>query len=197
MTRRDIAALCCRIVALIVLAWALMYLVEVIPALSSALANKGGYGAGPNYFAAVTGYGMLGCILLLFTMALWWNAEAISRWMAPEDPSPVTGPEMSSEALMPVACTGVGLYAVTRALPTFFRFFTTLLFTPSSLDDILGDSEWKTSLVAEALLMAWGIWLIFGSRGLIRMARWARTAGKDLPPGSPGSPPPEQDAGPR
>ena len=198
MTRREIAALCCRTIALIVLAWALMYLVEVIPALSSALANTDRYGASPNYFAAVTSYGMLGSMLLLFAMLLWWNAEAISRWMAPEDPAPVTGPELSAEALMPVASVGVGLFAITRALPTFFRFLSTIMLTPSTLSEILSDGEWKASLAADALLMAWGVWLIFGNRGLVRILKWARTAGKDFSPATsnypspPGVFPPEE-----
>jgi hypothetical protein len=180
MTRREIAALCCRIVALIVLAWALTYLVQVIPALNSALANTG-RGAGPGYFSAVMGYGMLGCTLLLFAMTLWWNADAISRWMAPEDSVPVTGPELSADALMSVASLGVGLFAITRAAPTFFRFATSVALTQTSLDDFWRDDEWKVALASDALLTAWGAWLIFGNRGLVRIVKWARIAGKEPP----------------
>jgi hypothetical protein len=194
MTRREIAALCCRIVALIVLAWALTYLVEVIPALNLALANSGRYGAGPSYFAAVTSLGMLGSILLLFAMGLWWNAEAISQWMGPEDPEPVTGPELSAEALMPVASMGVGLFAITRAAPTFFRLVTSVALTPTTLGDSW-NNDWKVALASDALLMAWGVWLVLGSRGLVRIVKWARTAGKVSPKTVSTSPPPEDAAG--
>jgi len=112
-------------------------------------------------------------------MVLWWNAEAISRWMAPEDSAPVTGPELSAEALMPVASMGVGLFAVTRAVPTFFRFATSVALTETTLGDFWNDDSWRVSLASDALLMAWGVWLVFGNRGLVRIVKWARTAGKE------------------
>ncbi len=163
MTRREIAALCCRVVALIVLVWAIMYFVMMLQTLGSVMAspNSDRYGAATNLFSTqVIYFGTLGCALVLFSMALAWKARMFSTWMAPDDPAPVTGPELSAEALMPVACAGVGLFAVTRALPTFARAFALLLSTDTSLGWMMADDEWKASLMSDALLAAWGLWLI-------------------------------------
>jgi hypothetical protein len=111
-------------------------------------------------------------------MALAWKAEWFSGWMASDDPTPVTGPEMSAEALMPVACAGVGLFAITRALPTFSRFIFLLLVGDTSLD-AMWTADWKASLISEGLLLAWGLWLLTGNRGLVRLLVWARTAGRN------------------
>ena len=110
--------------------------------------------------------------------------------MASDDPSPVTGPELSAEALMPVACTGVGLFAVTRALPTFFRFIAALASGETTPGEVWADVEWKVSLGADALLMAWGLWLVLGGRGLVRIVAWARSARKESPQPNFDNPPP-------
>jgi hypothetical protein len=60
------------------------------------------YAATATVFPAqVTAFGIVGCAGLLIAMALAWKSELISRWMAAEDQTPVTGPELSAEALMP------------------------------------------------------------------------------------------------
>jgi len=189
MTRREIAALCCRVVALIVLAWGIMYLVIAIQAIIAALAgtNSGRYGSEAGLFSGeVKYYGTFGCALLLYSMALTWKAPLFSAWMASDDSTPVTRPELSAEALMPVACAGVGLYAITRALPTFTRAVVLMLSTDTTLDGILGDDDWKVSLLADGLLAAWGLWLMLGNRGLVRLLMWARSArSPTLPPEPP------------
>lgn len=191
MTRREIAALCCRVVALVVLAWALMYLVMMIYAFGTAIEgpNLGRYGTGTSLLSREVGYfGSLGCALLLFSMALAWKAQLFSGWMATDDPTPVTGPELSAESLMPVACAGVGLFAITRALPTFSRFVALLLAGETTLDEML-TADWKASLLSEGLLLAWGLWLLAGNRGLVRLLVWARSAGSDSSSPTPLEPP--------
>ena len=179
MTRREIAALCCRILAIVVLAWAAMYFVNTVSLLGSAFANSSRFGGVDNpYFDGAKTSGSVGCLLLLFAMTLGWKAELVARWMATDDPEPVSGPEMSADALLPVACTGVGLFAVTRALPTFFRLAAIVATNQSTVGEIWGDDDWKISLLADGLLLAWGVWLVFGNRGLIRIVRWARSARK-------------------
>ena len=87
----------------------------------------------------------------------------------------MTGPEMSADALMPVGCMVAGLFALSRALPTFFRLVSMITLTPTTFGETWDDDEWKISLGADLLLAAWGLWLMFGNRGLIRIVRWART----------------------
>ena len=197
MTRREIAALCCHVVALIVLAWAIMYFVMMLQTLGSVMGspNSDRYGAAASLVSTqVVYFGTLGCSLLLFSMALGWKARMFSTWMASDDPTPVTGPELSTEALMPVACAGVGLFAITRALPTFARVFALLLSTETSLGEIMADNEWKTSLIADALLAAWGLWLIVGNRGFVRLLMRARPAGgPELEQTKPDEPSPRAD----
>jgi len=182
MTRREIAELCCRVMALDFLAWAGMSLVGAVSLLGSAIANSHQFGTMESpYFFPVKILGSLGCFLLLFAMALGWKAEMISRWMAPDDRARVTGPEISSAALMPVACIGVGLFAVTQAASTFFRFFAQIALRESMLGEAWESDDWKISLVSAAMLLAWGIWLMFGNRGLVCLVKWARSVGKESP----------------
>jgi len=190
MTRREIAALCCRVLALIVVAWALTYFAHLLVLLNTAIASSTPTGYPENAFWGVKISGSLGCALLLFAMALGWQAETISRWMASDDPAHVTGPELSADALMTVACTGVGLYAVTRTLPTFFRLVAILASSQSTLGEIWADNAWKISFGADGLLLAWGVWLVLGGRGLARIVKWARSAGKDQQPANSGNPSP-------
>jgi hypothetical protein len=71
MTRREIAALCCRVVALVVLAWSLIYLVMMIYAFGAAIdaATLSRFGSGTSLFSREVNYfGSLGCALLLFSM---------------------------------------------------------------------------------------------------------------------------------
>lgn len=193
MTRREIAALCCRVVALVVLAWSLMYLVMAVQAFTATLGGPNsaryGSGSGPSLTSVeITYFGSLGCVLLLFSMALAWRAQWFTGWMATDDPTPVTGPELSAEALMPVACAGVGLFAITRALPTFSRFVAYLLVGETTFDEML-TADWKASLLSEGLLLAWGLWLLAGNRGLVRLLVWARSAGSDPSSTTPVEPP--------
>jgi hypothetical protein len=176
--------------ALVVLAWGIGYLAQALVLLGYAIENSTPFGTTTNAYWGVKLNGVLGFSLVLLAMALGWQAEALARWAASDDPAPVSGPDISSEALMPVACAGVGLFAITRALPTFFRFVSTIVFTPSALNEVLGDNEWKTSLGADALLLAWGLWLIFGNRGLFRIVKWARSGGKEPLPSNSGNPSP-------
>ncbi|MBI3862023.1 MAG: hypothetical protein HY290_09010 [Planctomycetia bacterium] len=185
MTRREVAALCCRMVALFFLAWGVTQLVLVLPALGSAILGvaSGRYGVVEGIFTPkVTMYGTLSCSLLLVAMGISWKAEAISHLMAADDPAPVTGPEFSAAALMPVACAGVGMFAITSAMPNFLRVMTAVVFTDSTLREYWDDDDWRTSLISDGLLFAWGIWLTFGSRGLIRLILWARSAKPDHAP---------------
>jgi hypothetical protein len=182
MNRREIAALCCRIVALIVVAWALTYFAQMLLQLDLAITNSTSAVRPENLFWGVKLSGSMGCALLLFAMALGWKADAISRWMASDDPNPVTGPDLSADALMPVACAGVGLFAVSRTLPTFFRLAAVLVTGQMTAGEIWADNEWNVSIIADSLLLAWGLWLILGARGLMRVVSWARSAGKELKP---------------
>jgi hypothetical protein len=182
MTRREIAVLCCRVLALVVVAWALTYFAQMLVSLNLAIANSTSSGFPENAFWGVKISGSLACALLLFAMALGWKSNVFARWMASDDPAPVAGPELSAEALLPVASTAVGLYAVTRALPTFLRLAAVSVSGQSTLREIWADGEWKVNLISDFLLLAWGVWLIFGTRGLIHIVTWARSAAPRIEP---------------
>lgn len=182
MTRREIAALCCRVTALVVLSWSVVYFAMMVPILGAAVMGpkSARYGTATSVAASqLATYGTVGCMHLLVAMALAWKARTISRWMASDDPAPVTGPELSAAALMPVACAGVGLYAVTHALPTFFRMIGGMTSGEFTWSDYWNDEAWRSSLISDGLLLAWGIWLTFGSRGLVRLILWAQSAAKN------------------
>ena len=89
MTRREIAALCCRLLALVVLMWAIIFSITMVLALGTVLANSGRPGSSSNAIPGITGFGTVACGLLLFAMTLGWKADWISRWLAPDDPAPV------------------------------------------------------------------------------------------------------------
>jgi hypothetical protein len=48
--------------------------------------------------------------------------------------------------------------------------------------ELWADKEWNVSIIADSLLLAWGLWLILGARGLMRVVSWARSAGKEVKP---------------
>jgi hypothetical protein len=56
-----------------------------------------------------------------------------------------------------------------------------LALTESRLDDFWNDDNWKVDLTSDGLMLAFGVWLTFGSRGIVRLILWARSAAKPAP----------------
>jgi hypothetical protein len=45
----------------------------------------------------------------------------------------------------------------------------------------LAADDWKVSLLTDTLLAAWGLWLMLGNRGLVRVLMRARSPGSSAP----------------
>jgi hypothetical protein len=190
MTRREVAVLCCRVLALVVLAWSFITSASVFPLLGEMLVGPSPYGTGArSRSTTATVHVTATCAGLLVAMALAWKADVISHWMATDDPAPVTGPELSTQALLPVACVAVGLFTIVRALPTIWRLLAGIVYFESSFSEYWADDEWKVSLTSDVIMLALGAWLTFGSREFVRLIMCARSGGSQVTRPTDDSPP--------
>src|SRR5262245_3213490 len=119
MSRREVAELACRVLAL--------YLsVKVLDALWQFSANLFAIRQGYDPNALWTVFLMAGYLVAVFGVAalLWSKTDYFARRMAADDPAPVTRNDWDPETVLSVACAIIGVYALIR-LDTCCRLLPT------------------------------------------------------------------------
>ena len=189
MTKREIAVLACRILALVAALYllqassSLLNLLSVVigPIVNPSLPSPSPSLTTPSLLSIILALSPL-ALLLIFALFLWTQADFLSAKMVGEDDeNRVTLPtDQNAQAL---AFSVVGAYLMTQALPQAARMMTKFLVVSNAAP--LVHRDW-TGLEAPdftfvAAQLALGFWLIFGARGFIALLHHLRRVGRDAP----------------
>jgi hypothetical protein len=178
LTRLEIAELACKILALWIFAQAAL---GITPVLLFCFVAFFQHSSG-SVFAAVTVSALMPLGFLFVGVLLWKKAEAIARRMVGSDPTPVVRTELDAKGLMSIAFAAIGLYAVWASSEDLFRKIAQvfLIVHEQGIDraNIWGNINWNASLLGTLGSLAFAVWLLLGSRGIVRIVQRIRGNGQ-------------------
>ena len=173
MTRLEIATLACKILAVwmfVQTALTAYSLVHMFVGLLIGVFGTGRFGAD----VAAAGLASIHVlVLLLIGLLLWFQASTLAARMVSDDPTPVTRPDITEEAVLAVALAAVGVFALIRVVQSL----ATRIIGMSLAEETWASPRWQADFWSSMIGLALAIWLIFGSRGIARFVLWVRTAG--------------------
>lgn len=114
--------------------------------------------------------------ILIVGLIYWKNAFAIAGRMVSPDPTPVTSHPISVAEVMMVAFSTAGVFIFVKAV----RDVVGMMYLVHRYDlfELNENGFWADPRTWSALAeLALGLWLILGSRGIVRAIRWLRTPG--------------------
>lgn len=115
---------------------------------------------------------------------LWFFPVTVARKLlpgsAPEEPAPAS----SSDEWFLVGARLIGLWTLTRAVPTLIFLIAFFYWSVNPHAEPISNAPTKWSLVTPVLQAVLGLWLLFSARGLLGLLRLARRTGGGIPPES-------------
>ena len=182
MTKRDVAILACRILA--ICAW--LDAVAYVPAffeLADPIFNEDATWSMLDVFMQLN----LALPLVLFSIAgafLWKWSGLIAAWMVGHDLQdhqfePESNPQrLEARDLHVIAFSTLGLYVLIDLIPTITYYANTYVYARPVVGDNRSFQSWLLSTAIEiGARLFLGIWLLFGARGFVALLRKLRTAG--------------------
>jgi len=182
MTGRQIANLCCRVLAVYALMCAIGSLSNALPAIVSA--------ADPRFQRAETIARLIGFIgepILYVGMALflWRWSQLVAAWMVGHDlqdaaNEPDVSPHRPSAAeIHAIAFSTLGLWLVGTSVPLLLAYLTQAWSYGDALSEepVQIRAGWAAAFINETLRVALGVYLLFGASGLVALLRRARNFG--------------------
>jgi hypothetical protein len=179
MSKRDVAELTCRILALYYLVANLHSLIGMPLTLGMggwSLIRHGGWdvmGIGLLFTALATGF------VIVLVWFLWTRAWWIANKLVPDDANYSRWPRLRAADLQVVAFSTIGLITLVNSIRFFARSFG--LYITMLNSDRFGERrmtffEWliMEDTLASLVGCVVGLWLVLGSRGLVRLIRRLR-----------------------
>jgi hypothetical protein len=172
MNRQEVAALICKSLALLLFAVAACFAVTVL-SISITLLMSEPWNRSISSFLVVLLPGLFVFSILIVGIVYWKKSNAIAARMVSADPTPVTLQSINVQDLTVLAFSIVGIVFLVEGILEFLRVVflsREFAFTPSEF--------WYNSATLTALVqLALAFWLVLGSRGIVRLIYWLRTAG--------------------
>ncbi len=178
MTRHEIAALACKILALWLFSqvafYGIPFLMMITVSLFGGLTDRG---INWDQIWASLMSGLLPLGSLIVAIVIWRKAEALAtRMVRPgADTGAVTG--VSTQDALGVAVTAIGVFLIVPALQEGLQILIGLVRHWPSRATLWSDGAWQAQVASWVVYLAVCLWLIFGARGIVRIIGWARTAG--------------------
>ncbi len=195
MTRREIAELACKLMALYLFVNGLFSAEQLLVALLPTIGEAVSFGFRWHRFAPFMTAGSYVAALFAPAALLWWQTEYFARRMVVDDSDPVTAREWNAETLTSIGFVVIGMNAVIQALQLLLTLVISEARDYGSIGSLMG-SQWGVSFAIHVCHAILGIWLMLGSRGLSRVIMRMRTGRPGLaalPPESPPEiPPPDE-----
>ncbi len=182
MTQREIARLCCKVIAI----YALIRAIESVPALGWMMQGGASFGMIEwQMYVQVFFFALPPVVLVAMSVFLWKHAGVAAAWISehdlqddPDEPD-IKPTHANSQELQAVAFAALGLWAIINTLPRFIDMgFRALIPSSSPLAVEFGILS-ASRLVAISLQLVIGVWLLFGSRGLVQLLYKLRNVGLD------------------
>lgn len=177
MTRREIAVLACKFLALWMFAQGVLYGTSTVVL---AIATVGGLftdrDAQWRLLAMLAYTGVPALCVLVAGIVLWKMSGRLAGRMVSDDPTPVTREDISAESVMSIAFAAVGVFVLVPVLRGLAGSLVGLVRGDHTLSD-WADASWHRNLWSSIVGLAFALWLILGSRGIVKVIRRYRTAG--------------------
>ena len=170
MTNAQVVALGVRLFCI----WLGLYLIRHAPALWSLNTQQF-----PDSGAAAA-VGIVSIILIAVTVALWFFPLGVARKLISkatlDQPTPLPIDQVQSAGF----CL-LGLWVLTEAVPrlVYIAFIVYHSTRPNAMVTL--EPHNYAGIAQTVVEFSVGLWLLFGARGLLRVIRWARTAGTGEP----------------
>lgn len=183
MTQREIARLCCKVIAI----YALIRAIESAAVLGWILLgpSSSGITEWQTYVPVFFFFALPPVVLVAMSVFLWKNAGVVAAWISghdlqddPDEPD-IKPTRANSHELQAVAFATLGLWAIINALPRLIDLGFRAMIPPSSSLAVEFGLLSASRLVAISLQLAIGVWLLFGSRGLVQLLYKLRNVGLD------------------
>ena len=153
MTRHELAALACKIIAIYIFFKAFLYVGQLIYVIVSIIAGRDMKVV--DFIPAV--------ILVLLGLLFWNSANWLASKMVSSDPSPVGFTSIGMDGLLTIAFAVFGAYAIVNGLSVVASQVILLGYQ----DERFYAMRWETTVTA-LVWLAVGLWLMFGSKGLAK-----------------------------
>ena len=179
MTRREIAVVACKVLALWMIAQGVFFachglLLFVITAIGS-MTDHARFGWDEMLVMTVTS--TPGLAMLVVGILVWLKAPWLGRRMVGDDPTPVTRSDITSQSVMSITCAGVGVFLLVPTLRDLAGDFILISKTDVPFSEFWRSANWHADFWSTILQLVLALWLILGSRGVVKLFRWSRTAG--------------------
>jgi hypothetical protein len=170
MTNAQVVALGVRLFSI----WLALYLVRHVPAMWSLNTQQF-----PDSGAAAAVV-IVSFILIAVAVSLWFFPLTVARKLIPkatlDQPTPLPIDQLQSAGF----CL-LGLWVLTEAVPRSV-YITFIVYHSTRPNAMVALEPHNYAAIAQTVIeLAVGLWLLFGARGLLRVIRWARTAGTGEP----------------
>ena len=186
MSRSEIAAVACRLLAMA------MFALAAVTA-SRTMAETLVSGAGTTVFrhliealpatmdfAGLSALGadslVAGGMWVLCAVCCWLSAEKIAVQMVGDDPEPVAPAHVTADDVLAGGCRLIGMLILVGALRTAGSLAWIFLLT-EDLPSVFFKSSYGVTAVQTLLEAALAVWLLLGTRGVVGLVFWARNAG--------------------
>jgi len=117
--------------------------------------------------------GIIGLLTLFVAAFLWFfPLTAAKKLLSP--PAATPAPAETLDTWLAMGCALIGLWLLASAIPSMLRDALYLYSSFSQQDDLVDFRRWLAYRCVEVSI---ALWLIFGSRGFVKVFWWARNAG--------------------
>ena len=122
--------------------------------------------------------GVIALLTFLVALLLWFFPLTISKKLL-SSPAAAPAPAETPDTWLAMGCALIGLWLLASAIPSVVRD-ALFVYSPSLQDDELG--AYKRWLIYRFVEVALALWLIAGTRGIVKVFSWLRSAGTGKTP---------------
>ncbi|MGC3968436.1 MAG: hypothetical protein QM775_13980 [Pirellulales bacterium] len=176
MTRREIAALACRLLALALFAYGWERVCHVLTSYffsrsGASLLDQLSYGGTTSSF---------GLFAFVAGAIIWFRAPIYGRRIFPDDDDEVvTASGVTSQDVIAVACCVAGIWLAAPAVAALLKLVAEIaVFTATAGTEELAFDSLLGRVIPDVVLVASGLFLILRSRGLSEAVRRLRNLGQ-------------------
>ncbi|NQT37770.1 MAG: hypothetical protein HQ581_09790 [Planctomycetes bacterium] len=178
MNRREVAELVCKTLALVMFALAAIFSIAgvVLILFAFIVAPLRGWFDGDNlYVSLILSIPMFATLIV--GLVYWKGSKSIASRMVSADPAPVTIQSVTVQDAMMVTFSTVGVFVLIDGV----RDLAAFVFVANTNDFTTSEFWYASQTWSTLLYLALALWLMLGSRGIVRAIHWLRTAGVPEP----------------
>lgn len=178
MNRREIAALICKTLALLMFAQAAFLSITGVVLIIFMFLTAPFHGwIDWNKFHELLILSIPLVAVLVVGIIYWRESKSIATRMVSADPAPVTNLSITVQDVMMVAFSTAGLFILVDGV----RDFIAIVFLAHSFNSTTSEFWYNGQTWAALVQLGLGLWLVLGSHGIVGAICWLRTAGMTDP----------------